>query len=223
MSQKILNRFESLIDEISIIRSLAKKVYAEFIGQYDTLGEEGDAQYLEWKVKVKNLLVLACGRDLIHFESFIAAEKAQNFDNNAKVLKRLEPIVRAAYDDLKGGFLISFKKIVQAEVFDSELEQARSLLDSSYKNPAAVIAGVVLETAIKELCVNNGIDIQKKKLTHLNDDLAKAGIYNKLQQKQITALADIRNNAAHGDYDQFTKEDVQRMIQDIERFLISYQ
>ena len=45
---------------------------------------------------------------------------------------------------------------------------------------------------------------------------------NPLQQKLITAMADIRNNAAHGDYDQFTKEDVHRMIEDIERFLLAY-
>ena len=56
----------------------------------------------------------------------------------------------------------------------------------------------------------------------LNDDLAKAGVYNKLQQKQITALADIRNSAAHGNYEQFTKEDVERMIDDIERFLLNH-
>lgn len=110
---------------------------------------------------------------------------------------------------------------MQAEVFDSELEQAKSLLDSGYKN-AAVIAGTVLETAIKELCLNNGIALDRKKLTQLNDELAKASVYNKLQQKQITALADIRNNAAHGDYDQFTKEDVERMIDDIERFLLNH-
>lgn len=61
-------------------------------------------------------------------------------------------------------FLITFKQIVQAEVFDSELEQAKSLLESGYKNAAAVIAGVVLETAIKELCLNNGIDIERKKI-----------------------------------------------------------
>lgn len=123
---------------------------------------------------------------------------------------------------LKMVFLISFKQIVQAEVFDSELEQAKSLLQNGYKNAAAVIAGTVLETAIKEICLNNSIELDRKKLTHLNDELAKVGFYNKLQQKQITALADIRNNAAHGDYDQFTQKHVERMIEDIERFLLTY-
>ncbi|HCW3775350.1 TPA: HEPN domain-containing protein, partial [Acinetobacter baumannii] len=156
------------------------------------------------------------------FEAFLNAERYQFYDTNAVVLNRLLPVIKATYDDFKNGFLITFKQIVQAEVFDSELEQAKSLLENGYKNAAAVIAGVVLETAIKELCLNNNIDLEKKRLTRLNDDLAKAGVYNTLEQKRITALADIRNNAAHGKYDEFTIEDVERMISDIERFLLTY-
>jgi HEPN domain-containing protein len=222
MSQKILNRYEQLITESSSIKALSRKAHSEYTGSYDTFGSDGDALYLEWKVKVKNLLLLSCGENSIHYKDFIEAEEVQSFDTNPRVIRRLVPILMAAYDDFKNGFLTSFKQIVQAEVFDSELEQARALLNSGYKNSAAVIAGVVLETAIKELCINNGIELEKKKLTRLNEDLAKAGIYNALQQKLITAMADIRNNAAHGDYDQFTKEDVIRMIEDIERFLLTY-
>ncbi|MFX5119016.1 HEPN domain-containing protein [Acinetobacter baumannii] len=86
----------------------------------------------------------------------------------------------------------------------------------------------MLESSIKELCKNNGIDIyppdstKPKKLDVLNAALKNADIYNILQQKKITALADIRNNAAHGNIDQFTSEDVKDMIRDIERFLLEY-
>lgn len=222
MSQKILNRFEQLIDEAEIIKSFIKKKYSEYSGEYYDLDEDKNAQYLQWKVKVKNLLNLSCGENSVHCKEFSLAEEVQSFDTNARVFIRLFPILVATYDDFKNGFLVSFKQIIQAEVFDSELEQSRSLLENGYKNAAAVIAGVVLETAIKEVCLNNNIEIERKKLTQLNDDLAKAGVYNKLQQKQITALADIRNSAAHGNYEQFTKEDVERMIDDIERFLLNH-
>lgn len=221
MSQKIINRYEELIEEAKSIASLAHVKNHQY-GSYITLGEDGDAQYLAWKVKVKNLLRLSCGEKSIHFQDLIESEKLQHMDNKVDVLKRLSPILIAAYDDFRNGFLVSFKQIVQAEVFDNELEQAKSLLESGYKNAAAVIAGVVLETAIKELCIKNQIDLEKKKLTRLNDDLAKAGIYSTLQQKQITALADIRNNAAHGDYEKFNQENVKDMIKDIERFLLTY-
>lgn len=221
MSQKIIKRYEELIEEANVIASLSRVKHHEY-GSYTTLGENGDAQYLAWKVKVKNLLKLSCGEKSIHFQDFIESEKPQTMDNKTDVLKRLSPVLIAAYDDFKNGFLVTFKQIVQAEVFDNELEQAKSLLESGYKNAAAVIAGVVLETAIKELCQNNEIDLEKKKLTRLNDDLAKAGVYNTLQQKQITALADIRNNAAHGDYEKFNQQNVEDMIKDIERFLLTY-
>jgi hypothetical protein len=55
----------------------------------------------------------------------------------------------------------------------------------------------------------------------MNADLAKAGVYNSLVQKRITALAAVRNSAAHGNADEFTKEDVSAMIRDFERFVTS--
>lgn len=123
----------------------------------------------------------------------------------------------AAKDDFQGGFLTSVKNLVQAELFDSELEQATELLNSGYKGPAAVVAGVVLETTLRDLCTDNSIP--HGKLDKMNSDLAKAGVYNKLQQKRITALADIRNSAAHGDWTSFNDYEVKEMIRDVERFL----
>ncbi|WP_050766277.1 hypothetical protein [Microcystis aeruginosa] len=56
----------------------------------------------------------------------------------------------------------------------------------------------------------------------MNSDLAKAGVYNKLNQKRITAIADIRNSAAHGKQNEFTVQDVSDMIKDVSRFLADY-
>lgn len=53
----------------------------------------------------------------------------------------------------------------------------------------------------------------------MNADLAKAGVYGKLLQKRITALANIRNSAAHGHPGEFSADDVRDMIRDVERFV----
>jgi hypothetical protein len=63
------------------------------------------------------------------------------------------------------------------------------------KFAAAVIAGTVLETARRQLCKDH--HQQLGSLGRMNADLAKAGVYNSLMQKRITALAAIRNSAAH--------------------------
>ncbi|WP_199901781.1 hypothetical protein [Herbaspirillum sp. B65] len=56
----------------------------------------------------------------------------------------------------------------------------------------------------------------------MNSDLAKAGVYNKLTQKQITALADLRNKAAHSQWEEFTKGDVDEMLRSIRRIMTEY-
>ena len=220
MSKKFLDRFEQLLIEAKSILETGFFDTTIRLPDFESFDLENRARYSEWIIKAQNLLYLSCGDESVHYRAFEHQRRCSS--DNVKRLRELIPIFSAAYDDLKNGFLITFKQIVQSEVFDSELEQAKSLLDSGYQNAAAVIAGVVLETAVKELCLNNNIEIERKRLTQLNDDLTKASVYNKLQQKQITALADIRNNAAHGNYDQFTKEDVERMIDDIERFLLNH-
>jgi len=96
-------------------------------------------------------------------------------------------------------------------------ELLQELITSGYKAAAAVIAGVVLETSIRQLCEDNGTATGK--LDKMNADLAKAGVYNLLKQKQSTARAHIRDNAAHGKADQFTETDVSNMIRDIRNLL----
>jgi hypothetical protein len=120
-------------------------------------------------------------------------------------------------EDYEGGYLNPLRLLAQREVFDSELEQASELLASGYIPAAAVTAGVVLEAGLREWCVDNALPIGK--LDKMNADLAKADVYNKLVQKQITALADIRNGAAHGHYDRFSKTDVANMINEVKRIL----
>lgn len=106
---------------------------------------------------------------------------------------------------------------MQAEVFDTELEQASAFLSLGHKVPSAVIAGTVLETSLRELCDRAGI--AHGRLEKMNADLVKSGVYNANTAKRVTALAAIRNSAAHGQPEEFQDGDVKGMIEDIERFL----
>lgn len=226
MSEKIQQRLTQLISQAEQILSQAKKNSNG--GLY--LGQNSVDLYTQWLVSSKSLLRLICADNkAIHYELFCSDEKqTHSFEGTPTILRRLNSVLRATLDDVNTGLLISFKTIIQSEVFDSELDQAKHFLDSGYLVAAAVTAGVVLETSIKELCKKNGIDIylpestKPKKLDVLNAALKNAEVYNILQQKKITALADVRNNAAHGNVDQFSREDVIDMIRDIERFLLTY-
>lgn len=120
---------------------------------------------------------------------------------------------------LRGDTLIRFETLCRQKFSASELEKAEEQLKLGYASAAAVIAGVVLETTLRDLCSIH--KLEHGSLNRMNDDLAKAGAYNATQKKRITALAAIRNDAAHGSPERFTKDDVSGMIADIERFLAS--
>jgi hypothetical protein len=217
MNQKIAERLEKLMEEVNAIEAAKVKVSGDF---GDGWRIDHDA-LLAWRVKAKNIIIQVCGENSQHFIEFTKSEKVGGLgDGQYNALKRTRAVLSAAKDDFEGGYLTSIKSLVQAEVFDSELEQAEELLANGYYVAAAVISGVVLETGLRELCDRNSIP--HGKLDKMNADLAKIGVYSKLQQKRITALADIRNNAAHGKPTEFTAEDVSSMIKEVEKFLAQY-
>ena len=217
MNNKFQEKFNTLSIEHQDVLDTKKTSHGGQFGSYESVDSE---LFTAWKVKVRNLLSLICGQKSQYFEEYEKAEKPHSMESSFSVSKRVGAIFHACKQDFEDGYLNSIKSLIQAEVFDSELEQAEELLSSGYKLPSAVIAGVVLETALRDLCNQEGLPLGK--LDKMNSDLAKLGKYNKLQQKRITALADIRNNAAHGKPEEFTNEDVRLMIRDIENFLLNF-
>ena len=130
--------------------------------------------------------------------------------------------------EISGGWLFSIKKLVSAEIFSDFIEMAEHLVSQGYKDPAAVITGSVLEEHLRQLAISNGVDIEiesdgitrPKKADRLNSDLSKAEIYSKLDQKAVTMWLDLRNKAAHGQYDEYTKDQVSNMIQSVVEFMV---
>ncbi len=118
--------------------------------------------------------------------------------------------------EVEKGLLYKISDLIKAEVFANFLESAKYFLVGNYKIPAAVIIGGVLEDELRNLCDKNGIatkSVNGKQLSiePMNIELTKAGVYNSVIKLQITTWADVRNHAAHGRYDEFTKEQVEKM------------
>jgi len=215
MTDLFKQRFSEIHEQMDSLLASQKSVYSELLSRSQVEIESIDL--LEWKIKAKNLLSKACGHDSEHYQAFSQNENPGLYGSNLGTLKLLKAIFLAAREDYEGGYLRSTRSLIQAEVFDSELEQAQALLDAGYKSPSAVVTGVVLETSLRELCDRHNVPYSK--LDKMNADLAKEGVFNKLQQKRITAMADIRNSAAHGKPNEFNEADVSDMIRDITRFV----
>ena len=107
------------------------------------------------------------------------------------------------------------------------MEMAKYHLSEGYKDAAAVIAGCVLEENLRKLCAKSTISDSDakgspKKASVLNDELVKAGVYTKLEQKSVTAWLDLRNHAAHGHLDKYDAKQVELYMQGILDFLTRF-
>jgi hypothetical protein len=137
-------------------------------------------------------------------------------------------ILQGARDEMAGGWTTSIKSIVSAEVFSDFLDMASYLLEEGYKDASAVMVGSILEEHLRQLCRSVGIDIEKvkpdgskepRKADSLNADLAKQGVYSLLDLKNVTAWLDLRNDAAHGHYEKYTREQVNNMARGVTEFI----
>lgn len=146
--------------------------------------------------------------------------------DNGHIITVLTGILRALKADYEAGRLRSVSELIHAEMFSSFIEMAEHLHAEGYKDAAAVIAGSVLEGHLKRLCVKHTILIEAngkpKKADTLNSELAAAGVYSKLDQKNVTAWLGLRNHAAHGQYDDYTKEQVALLLQATSDFISRY-
>jgi len=69
--------------------------------------------------------------------------------------------------------LFEIQQLVQADLFDSELDSAKDLLKNKYFRAAGAVAGVVIESHLGQVCQDHAIKFRKKNLTisDFNDEL----------------------------------------------------
>jgi len=216
VNEDVIKRLDELIEKGQKVLSTRRELPSNYIGFDDPVDSQMANQ---WMVSSKNYLLQIIGEKSVHFTEFSALfGKGVSYSP----VKKGIGILMAAKEDYQGGYLVSIRKLVGAEIVGSLLDQAQELLDAGYVGPAAVLAGSILENHLKTICQEKQIVLpDKPKLDYMNAQLAKIEYYNKLTQKQITTLADIRNSAAHGNWDQFKEDDVKDMIKWIARFIES--
>ena len=71
----------------------------------------------------------------------------------------LTGIAAALREDLSLGRLASLSGLISADLFADFLEMAEHLLGEGYKDPAAVLAGGVLEEHIRKLSEKHGLPV----------------------------------------------------------------
>ncbi len=213
--KRILDRLNSLISTGD--RVLATK-YDKHVGGMIHLDRVDAGLFQQWRTSSLAFLN-TFPSEYIYGCEFEGTCKESGYDD----AERGVAILRAAKEDIEGGYLQKVETLVSASVFSDFLEMAEHLLDNGYKDPAASLVGAVLEDGLRRICSNNNITVKSDdNISSLNQKLAQKHVYNPLQQKQIQVWNDIRNNADHGNFDQYKMDNVKEMLGGVSKFLSSY-
>lgn len=129
-------------------------------------------------------------------------------------------IVKAARELLEST-LIDLTSILQADLFDSEVDSARALVKSGFVRASGAICGVVMEKHLGHVCDVHKITIRKKKptISDFNDKLKESDVITVPQWRFIQHLADIRNICDHAREREPSKEEVGDLISGTEKIL----
>ncbi|WP_422776144.1 hypothetical protein ACOXXE_19180 [Pseudomonas mediterranea] len=115
--------------------------------------------------------------------------------------------------------LFDIKQLVQADLFDSELDVARELLKNKFARAAGAVAGVVLEGHLKQVCDNHGLSKKSGTIAVLNDALKAASVIELSQSRHIQFLGDIRNKCGHKNSTDPTVEEVRELIDGVDKVI----
>ena len=107
-------------------------------------------------------------------------------------------IVKSAKLNLTSS-LFNLTSILQADLFDSEIDSACALGKAGYMRAAGAICGVVIEKHLKQVCKNHNITIRKKRPTifDLSQILKDNNSISIPQWRFLQHLSDIRNTCDH--------------------------
>jgi hypothetical protein len=115
--------------------------------------------------------------------------------------------------------LFEIKQLLQADLLDSELSSSKELLKNGYLRASGVIAGVVLETHLSQVCNNHNITISKKDPTinDFNEILKKNDVIDVPKWRFIQRLGDLRNLCGHKRERVPLKDEVEELINGVDK------
>ena len=117
--------------------------------------------------------------------------------------------------------LMEIKQLLQADLFDSEVDAARELHKKGFLRASGAVCGVVLERHLSQVASSHALKGKKTNptISDLNDTLRAADIYDLPVWRQIQRLGDIRNMCDHSKGRDPGKEEIEELIDGVDKII----
>ncbi len=233
LDQKIRSRFDELIDETDEL-SLKMRAHNKANPGRVTSNYGHISEFQAVVVKVLSLIETVLGDSQQRHEVTESIRQRTRNSGTPSVLENINGTLRGLKDVYENGFLDDLEARVAANISADYMTQVEGLLDEGQPGqydhvPGAVLCGAVLEDALRRLCERQTPQVATRKpngdpknLNSLIQDLQKANVFNKLKADQLRSWAKVRNYAAHGEFSEFNRDDVELMVSGVKNFLADY-
>lgn len=151
---KFNNEYQAWYSEAKVlIKQLLPDRLDDFTRHYEKPKPRKDIDYENYRIEdyLQGLNVTRGSRTIVNIDAAIPHFRQQQAILNA-VSVRFEST------------LFDIKQLVQADLFDSELDTARELIKHGFLRGAGAISGVVLEKHLAQVAVNHNVKTRKKVL-----------------------------------------------------------
>lgn len=117
--------------------------------------------------------------------------------------------------------LMDLTEVLQADLFDSELDSAAELARHGFVRGAGAMAGVVLEKHLSHVCASHGLKSRKKHPTinDFNQLLKDGGVIDTVKWRFIQHLGDLRNLCDHNKEREPTKDEISDLIAGVAKII----
>lgn len=129
-------------------------------------------------------------------------------------------IVRSLPDRLDSS-LFEIQQLVEADLFDSEIDAAAMLAKRGFLRGAGAVCGVVLEKHLKSVAASHGLKISKKapSINDLNELLKNNDIIDLAQWRHLQYMGDLRNLCDHDKTPDPTASNLDDLISGVKKVL----
>jgi hypothetical protein len=198
----------------ALVKQLLPDRLLDFVGHYETPKNRKALTYENYRV-LDYLQGLIVTRATGHGKETIVGPDAAipQFKQQVAIVKS----VKARFESS----LFDIRQLVQADLFDSELDAAEELAKNKFGRAAGAVAGVMLEKHLAQVCENHSIKLPKKfsTISDLNDALKEAAVIDIPNWRFTQHLADIRNLCDHNKKVEPTTEQVHDLVAGVRKIV----
>ena len=177
-------------------------------------------QYKDTRRKEISYVTYGISDYLLGLQTSLAGKIIADRKSALAKMERQNAILTSAQAAFKSS-LVDLTQVLQADLFDSELEAAAALAKGGFVRGGGAIAGVVLERHLSHVADSHRLTLRKKHPTigDLNQLLKDHQIIDTPKWRFIQHLGDLRNLCDHNKDREPTKDDVAELVEGVSKII----